>query len=437
MISLRYFIASFLLGILGIVSANAGTPDAAGNYGGVLEPQSGDPLSNSGLIQLQLSKAGVMSGVMIWQGVRYPFKGVIRDGEPFSKAFNKKLSSLPTELRVFLSLSTFSRFIDGTLAETASGSQVAAVNISLSGAPADPTLIDKLQPGLRISFIDPPNPSNEGEEVSPALNSITPLGAPVGEIPGDGFVHVRISKSKKRATRMVGRLPDARGVFTAGSPLRGANYAIFSSLYKKKRLQGGQLFGNAGVSEAGQSVDLTSTFRWGKDVEVDSTFYPGAFDLSFQLNAVSYPKLKHGALVPLLPQSSLLLAAAQPFGIAAEPTRAINARMIFRRGNLSVLDEFAVPQPFFKQDIKITPFQTRMVGDNPHQVRLHVDAFSGRFRGSFMHPNLGVRTRFRGAFQAAVLFTPGQGRGHFRQPSGPGIIPLLPQESGAVRINPN
>lgn len=413
-----------------------GSPDgSAGNYGGVLQPASpSDPISNSGLIQLQLSNAGAMSGVVIWQGKRYPFKGKLADGSSFQKIFPKKLSSEPVDLSLFLTLSTPSRFIFGTLSENVSGSPETSVPVSLNGAPADPVLIEKLRPGLRISFIEPPDATNEGEDSFPVATGISELGAPaVTEITGDGFVHVRISKSKKRAARMIGRLPDASGVFTAGSPLRGSSYAVFSSLYKKNRRQGGQLFGNAGVSEDGDSADLTSSFRWGKDAEPDSKYYPNPFNLSFNLDAVQYPKLKPHALVPLLPQTSTTLALAAPYGAFPEPTRSINARILFRRGNIDVGGE-----RFFKQNIKITPFHTRVVGDNPYRVKIQVDAFSGRFRGTFMHPVLNAKTKFRGAFQASILFTPGQGRGHFRPPSGPRIAPLAePLESGGVRINVN
>jgi hypothetical protein len=84
----------------------------------------------------------------------------------------------------------------------------------------------------------------------------------------------------------------------------------------------------------------------------------------------------------------------------------------------------AVFDRFFRQNIKITPFHTQVVGDNPYQVKIHVDAFSGRFRGTFKHPILNAKTRFRGAFQAAVLFTPGQGRGHFPATERPRNYPL-------------
>jgi hypothetical protein len=432
--TLRRYLALILLVTSGSLFAEAGgLSGLAGNYGGVIEPTPVDPPGNSGLIQLQLNETGFMSGVLIWQGQRYPFKGELTQTKPFTKTFEKKFSSVPGDVTIFLSQSAPIRVITGNLTEH-SGGVIFNLPINLTGAPPDPVLVEKLQPGLRISFIDPPNPTTEGEETAALISE---LGPAIAEIPGDGFVHVRISKSKKRASRLVGKLPDAQGVFTAGSPLRGTGYTVFSSLYRKLRKQGGQLFGDANVIDVGdQPPDFTSTLRWGKDADPSSAYYPSAFNLSVSLDAVPYPKLKSGDLVPLLPSSSALTVA--PLGLGTEPIHSINARILFRRGNISIPDGLGGFNRFFKQNIKMNPFHTQVVGDNPHHVKIQVDAFSGRFHGSFIHPVLHVKTRFRGAFQAAVLLTPGQGRGHFRPPTGPRIVPLSePLESGGVRINVN
>jgi hypothetical protein len=235
---------------------------------------------------------------------------------------------------------------------------------------------------------------------------------------------------------MIGKLPDADGAFTAGSPLRGASYTVFSGLYKKLKKQSGQLFGDANVFDNGNAnPDFFSSLRWGKAADPDSNYYPSAIDRIFSLNAAIYPKIKRGQLVPLLPQPS---PAPSPYGVGPEPTRSIDARILFRRGNIKIDDGLGGTERFFKQNIKMTPFHTRVVGENPYRVKIQVDAFSGHFRGSFMHPLINSKTKFRGAFQAAVLLAPGQGRGHFRPPSGPGITPLAePLESGGVRINLN
>jgi hypothetical protein len=430
--TLRCYLASIVLVTCGGVFAEAGSLNGtAGNYGGLIEPDPVNPPGNSGLVQLQLNETGFMSGVLIWQGQRYPFKGELTQTKPFTKTFVKKLSSLPGEVTLFLSQSAPIRVITGNLTDH-TGGVIFTLPLNLTGAPPDPVLVEKLRPGLRISFIDPPNPTTEGEE---AAATISELGPSIAEIPGDGFVHVRISKSKKRASRLIGKLPDAEGVFTAGSPLRGTGYTVFSSLYRKFRRQGGQLFGDANVVDVGdQPPDFTSSLRWGKDANPNTAYYPSAINQLITLNAVPYPKLKPGDLVPLLPQSSTLTLT--PLGIGTEPIHSINARILFRRGNISIPDGAGGFNRFFKQNIKMNPFHTQVVGDNPYHVKIQVDAFSGRFHGSFIHPRLDAKTRFRGAFQAAVLLTPGQGRGHFRPPSGPGIIPLIePMESGGVRIN--
>jgi hypothetical protein len=432
--TLRYYLATLLAAVFGFASTAAGSIDhGAGNYGGLIEPPPGQTPVNSGLIQLQLTNSGQMTGVLIWQGQRYPFKGELTEAKPFVGVFKKKLSTSPIELGIVMSLSVPSRFITGELTENLGGSVVLAVPISLNGAVPDPVLMEKLQPGLRISFIDPPDPTTEGEAVA-AADFEPELGPIAAEIPGDGFVHVRIAR-KKRASRLVGKLPDAQGAFTAGSPLRGSNYTLYSSLYKKKRQPGGQVFGLANVFDPGSGLpDYTSSLRWGKAPGLDPNYYPGPIDLLVALDALPYPKLRRGSLVPLLPQQPSPIA---PYGIVTEPIHSIDARILFRRGNISLPDGAGGTQRYFKENLKINPFRTRVVGANPHQVKIRMDAFSGRFHGTFMHPVLMEKTRFRGAFQAAVLFNPGQGRGHFRPPTS-GIIPLLePLESGGVRINVN
>jgi hypothetical protein len=434
--SLRNYLAFLLLVTVGLPRIEAGsTENGAGNYGGVIQPASpSDPPSNCGFIQAQLTSSGNFTGALVWQGQRYPLLGVIRDGQQFLRVMPKKgEASSRVELEVLLGISTDSRVMFGILSERDNGVLITQSSLDLNGALPDPNLIEKLEPGLRISFIDPPDPTTEGEAAP-----LPELGPGPAEIPGDGFVFARVGKTKKRASRLVGRLPDAQGAFTAGSPLRGQEYTVFSGLYKKLKKQSGQLFGLTQVADNGNvQPDYTSNLRWGKAPDSKSTYYPSGIDYTFNLDALVYPKTKRGKLVPLLPQPSPGPLPASPFGVGPEPTKSISARILFRRGNISLPDGLGGFEQFFRQEMRISPFHTRMVGDNPHRVKIQVDAFSGRFHGSFRHPEFGTKTRFRGAFQAAILFTPGQGRGHFRPSAGPGIVPLVPLESGSVRINVN
>jgi hypothetical protein len=89
-------------------------------------------------------------------------------------------------------------------------------------------------------------------------------------------------------------------------------------------------------------------------------------------------------------------------------------------------------------DLAIAPFSSKVAGSNPYQVKIKVDAFSGRFRGSFMHPVLNVKTRFEGAFQSSLLLVPGIGRGNFRPIVKDSTVPLNePLESGGITISVN
>jgi hypothetical protein len=81
--------------------------------------------------------------------------------------------------------------------------------------------------------------------------------------------------------------------------------------------------------------DYTSSLRWGKAGNPDSEYYPSRFDFFLSLDAVTYPKVRRGGLVPLLPEASPIIS---PLGVGPEPTNAINARILFRRGNISIAD---------------------------------------------------------------------------------------------------
>jgi hypothetical protein len=143
---------------------------AAGNYGGVIDPGSeGDP-ANSGLVQIQLKETGSFSGAFIWQNQRYAVKGRLDDSGTFSRTFAKKATETEAQLTFSFTLSTATLSISGELKDEPTGASPIVIQFELTGAPSDSALAIQLQPGTRISFIDPPDPSTEGQ-LEPATAS--------------------------------------------------------------------------------------------------------------------------------------------------------------------------------------------------------------------------------------------------------------------------
>jgi hypothetical protein len=277
------------------------------------------------------------------------------------------------------------------------------------------------QPGTRVSFIEPPDAStNSDTEPPPTTTAVDPV-----PIFGDGFMQVTVGRTAQRFARVVGRLPDYDGACSAGSPMRGANYTLFSSLYKRQRTFGGQLFGIATVTNAGDSASFESNLRWGKREGYDPDFYFDKIDRIVHLDAIPYPEVKQGALPPILPTGG-------------EPVNSINARLTFRRGNIRIPNSGG-NDLFLAVDVAISRFGVQVVGPNPSRVTMHVNARTGSFRGTFLHPVFKMKTNFEGAFQPAEGADPGVGRGTFRPVVDGSILATLdePLVSGGVTVSPN
>jgi hypothetical protein len=385
--------------------------DAAGNYGGIIEDTNSAFFSASGSATIVLSKSGAVSGALIWQGERYSFKGTFPSAGPLEISVPKRTAEGIT-LQLALTLDDANKLIAGTLQELAQGSPGTPLPFELSGASPDPTLSPHLE-GLRVAFIDPPNAA------APTIAAEEELVEAAADVPGDGFSLIRVAKVASRAGRFVGRLPDFDGAYSAGSPLRGQKYAIFSRLYRQKKSSrakpkfGGQLSGLATVSaNEAEPPSVTSSFRWGKKPNNAALAYQDGFQFSLFVPGVVYPKLRAGELLPIGP----------------EGVRQFNSTIRFRRGNLGEAND-----PL-QAALKFTFFSTKVVGANPHKVRLRVNPLAATFGGSFIHPDTGEKMKFSGAFQSRFGVIPGEGRGSFRGSVSKDTDKV---ESGSVRITVN
>ena len=401
----RTFIQSILLLLAAIGGALHAAPDAppstqaafsgaGGSYGGIAQTSDNNPLT-AGVISLQLLDTGSFSGSVVFQGRRYPITGKFNASTAqFHHTFS--VPQFPGfAVDVSATLDPAARTITGTFTELDFGFPTLTASFTLSGTLPDAVLGPKLAGSMRTSFIDPPNVAS-GEQ----------------EIPGDGFSVVTVGHSAKtRAARFIGRLNDYNAKYSSGSPLRGVDYTVFGSLYKKH----GQTFGSAGVLDNGaNSPGLNSTLNWGKKTSGDG-YYEAGIDTSIFINGQVYPHVGKGKIVP----------------IGTAPSSNLNATLRFKRGNL--VATFTAP-------LAITPGHVKVGNGNPQQIKMTINAQASLFQGTFIHPDSGQLTHFQGTFQATIGFgTPsaiaGEGRGSFPGSVDPNNSAQTgPAESGSVRL---
>lgn len=327
-----------------------------------------------------------------------------------------EFNNSPEKITVSFALNSPSRTISGTLTDTTPGGASAEYAFALDGAVPSAALTDVYQPGTRISFIAPPNPSTDSDtEPPPTTTNLDPT-----PIFGDGFMQVTVGRTNQRLVRVVGRLPDYDGVFSSGAPLRGVSYALYGTLYRQQAIVGGSLFGMATVTAAGDSANFEADLRWSKPEGFDPDYYFGEINRSVHLQAVPYPKLAKSSLPPLV----------------SDPGDSLNAHLSFRRGNLRLPNNAAGNDLFFGVDLAISRSGAKVISSNPQDVTIKINARSGSFQGTFVHPVFGTKTNFQGAFQPADGAVPGIGRGSFRPQVKADALPTLtePLVSGGVTL---
>ena len=394
------------LGFVLLVSGAKAAPlfsGAGGNYGGILEANSGSDPDNSGLLVVEMNDRGAASLKLFWQGQVYVFKGAFAANQQLTRQFSKKGTTDGTKLNLFCALDPVGRTIGGVLTDpTADGG-----GFTLSGAKPDATVVSQLAPGLRTAFIDP-------------------TAAPSGGIAEDGFAVVAIGKTGTRNTRFVGILPDGQP-YSAGSPLRGKQYALRAGLYKQKpTVAGGQLLGLADAdagssapSEArstrgvsGSVATLVASFRWHKkkNTRIRSNSYPNGIDQRIDLDTRGYTRDRNLATV--------LTGSRLP----------ANATLRLIDGNLGTA---------VSVNLNVTFLGARVIGLNPSRVKIGVNPLTARFGGTFRHPDTGELVRFRGGFSSFVGATPGEGRGAFLSLGPAPRTDPANAHSGSVRITVN
>jgi len=379
-------------------------PGVGGNYGSVLTAGINDDPDDSGILSVALRDSGTSSIKLFWQGQVYAFKAKFDADGNLVRKLRKKGVTDGTELDLICVLNPSNRRIGGVLSDpTANGSSFA-----LNGDLPQPEIIE---PGMRVSFIEPDSSD------------------PIKE---DGFTIVTVGKSGSRATRFVGNLPDGTP-YSAGSVLRGTEYALRAGLYSQSKPgSGGQLLGLGeidgsdaapeGRAPRGGVAQLLAAFRWHKKRNLArNTAYPNGIDQRLNVNARGYSRARDLSLV--------LTGVSGPR----------NATLNMSNGNLGTRAGTPGPNPL-SVGVNVTIFGAKIVGDNPHKVKLAVSPLTARFSGSFRHPDTNEVMKFRGAFSSFSGVTPGAGRGNFlsRGPITRGVPPDPANAmGGSVRIDVN
>lgn len=371
-------------------AGNPEPPNPKGSYGGIVENADVfDPLT-AGLIEVKVTPAAQFTGRLTWQGLKYRFDGAFDSStQAFERTFTK-IDEPDTELVMRLTLDASTLTIAATVSEQVGGATTASAAGSLSGAPPDPAAADAYRGTRNVAFIDSP-----GYGTRPNT--------------GDGFLVAKVGRNKKLSTRIVGRLPDDEP-FSAGSQLRGTNFTIIAPLYPDGDQVGGQAYGDISAADPG---NLNSLILWGKKAGAEPDYYPDGFATGVGISAGPYPKVNG---VPAI-------------GITASK---LFVTVTLKDGNLGRLPN---GDPI-KYDIavKILPFRTKVIGDNPLGLKIVTNGRQAAFKGSFIHPVTGEKIKFRGAFKASVGPTPGEGRGSFRGSVDADDPQQGPRESGSVRI---
>lgn len=422
------------------LAAGRGFPGAGGDYGGAIEAEDSTPdaeiAAASGAARVILSNAGSATVNLVWRNQTYAFKSrFLRDapGDEIHGTLSRTVArkgreggETPESLQIVLKLTADVRKIDGTLTEQPEGgSPGSPVEFALSGAVADPLLLQQLEPGIRTSFINPPSTTTPSEAAA-GMSSEPPVEA-------EGFAVISLGNTNRRNGRFIGRLPDNEK-FSSGSPLRSTSYVVRSPLYKggARVTPGGQVLGNATAAASsmaphetrgisGTAADLLAALRWHKRRQHPGSppynAYSGGFDHRLQLDGREY-RFPAGADRRLV-----------PIGLnTSGPRSEANATITMTNGNFDGVVQ--VP-------VNITIFGVRILSPNPIGLKMAVNARKGQFSGSFKHPAHppgARRVAFSGAFQSPQGFTPGEGRGNFL--SVPDRNDASKSRSGTVQVKP-
>ncbi len=391
------------------------TQQVAGTYSGLIGASDGNG-TDSGRLDVTLTRTGALSGSFKWQGQLYSFKdGALQSDGSLTKS-TPKIDGAGAVLTFRLQLDPVTKVLTGTLTDDstipATVAHAEVTGTALLEAADLPT------PGLYSAYIDPGTVSAAPAEAGAAL--VLPRGL--------GFSQITVAgkqTSRSRPARVVGRMPDDQP-FSSGAralikALRAAagkvKYPLYvDNLYPKVRnasgrmTSGGVVSGDLGFTQ-GSDSRFDSALNWERLPNTRAARFGGGIrGLVAALNAVKYGKPPPGNLPAGIIQNGSVFNAKIELreGDLANPI--VHPLRISRAGNLPAT-------------VLVEP-QNRAL--NTQKLRLSINVSTGTFSGKFVHPHDATAakppmTSFRGVFKKQ------DGRGAFTGPTNTGRVVILPQ----------
>lgn len=391
------------------------TQQVAGTYSGLIGASDGNG-TDSGRLDVTLTRTGALSGSFKWQGQLYAFKdGALQSDGSLTKS-TPKIDGGGAVLTFSLQLDPVTKVLTGTLTDN-STTPATVAHAEVTGT-ALLEAADLPTPGLYSAYIDPGIVSAAPPETGGAL--VLPRGL--------GFSQITVAgkqTSRSRPARVVGRMPDDQP-FSSGAraliqALRAAagkvKYPLYvDNLYPKVRnasgrmTSGGVVSGDLGFTQ-GSDSRFDSALNWERlPNDRAARFGGGIRGLIAALNAVKYGKPPPGNL---------------PAGMI-QNGGAFNAKIELREGDLTnpIVHPLRVSRAGSLPATVLVEPQNRAL--NTQKLRLSINVFTGTFSGKFVHPHDATAARppmtsFRGVFKKQ------DGRGAFTGPTNTGRVVILPQ----------
>ncbi len=243
----------------------------------------------------------------------------------------------------------------------------------------------------------------ENGTTSAAAESLSERG--VTAVGGFGFNIANISKQKR--ARFIGRVPDFAN-YTKGSiaPVRN-RYVLNTGLYRFRRVLRGALLGQVDLGGAGSGVSFASDFQWRQDT-VTGTAFTG-FDRRLILGGELYRASNEGAAD----------VALRIFGGDGR------AQVRFEGGGLAT-PKVAQIRVTLASVLRGNGF-LEATGNMP-KLKFRMQSGIGRYSGSFVHPDTGVKAKFEGVLRRrSDSLDVRKGAGAFKCDDGAtGSVILLP-----------
>jgi hypothetical protein len=335
--------------------------------------------TGAGMVEMSVSPSGVFTAAVHWDGVTYRRKSHLDTN-------GHGALTLDGGARVEFSRAEDEGAIHGSIFHAGTAHAFRLARAAEPGANTAPAK------GKFTSFIEAPPPGMDGVFFD-----------------GDGSVAIQVAKpSRVQRGRFAGRMPDGEP-FLAGSKYGEGRFPVFSKLYKRKKKFLGSVTSDYEY-ELIPDPDFPDRFfsdvAWQKQAGTSETYYPAAISRDIVTESFKFfrdPVTKLPFFDPPAP----------PAGEGAQ------LEVILSGGDL--------PAPVTRTMFYRPGKPISVVGNGDLRMKIKIDAFAGKFSGSFHYPAIEMpfprnvtKTKFSGVIQILA----NQGRAVFRGPSHSGKVVL-------------